>query len=70
MNIKNEKHAREMLEKWRKLPIPAQKREIKLAIEKLELGGMYYEQKGSDQGVVRCEKCVIILEEHLKSLDD
>lgn len=70
MEIKNEEHAREMVSQWRKLPVQAQKREIGLAIQKLELGSMYYAQKGNDQGVSRCEKSILILKEHLQNLGE
>lgn len=69
MEIKNEEHAAEMLVQWNKLPDLARKREIKLAIEKLELSSMYYEQKGNDQGVERCEKCILILKKNLNTVD-
>lgn len=70
MNIRNEEHAREMLVEWQKLPLLARKREIKLAVGKLELSCMYYEQKGNDKGVVRSERCIVILKDHLKTLKD
>ena len=70
MNIRNEEHAHEMLAEWLKLPLPARKREIKLAIEKLELSCMYYEQKGNDKGMVRSEHCIVIMKDHLQSLGD
>lgn len=70
MEIKNEEHAVEMLNEWRHLPGPARKSRIKLAIEKLELSSMYYEQKENDQGVIRCEKCILILKEHLASFEN
>ena len=69
MEIRNEEHAREMIGEWQKIPLLARKREISLAIEQLELNSMYYEQKGNDQGVVRSEQCILILKEHLASLE-
>lgn len=68
MEIKNEEHAVNMLQEWQKLPIPAQKREIRIAVEELELSSMYYEQKGNDKGVSRAQRCAIILTEYLNTL--
>lgn len=61
MEIKNEEHAAEMLDQWRQLPDQARKNQIKLAIEKLELSSMYYEQKGNANAVQRCENSILIL---------
>ncbi len=68
MEIKNEEHAIKMLQEWQELPILAQKREIRIAIEKLELSSMYYEQKGNDRGVTRTQLCTSILTEHFNTL--
>lgn len=68
MEIKNEEHAVTLLQEWQKLPLPAQKREIKLAIEQLELSSMYYEQKGNDNGVTRTNQCISILTEYFRKL--
>ena len=68
MEIKNEEHALKMLQEWQKLPILAQKREIRIAIEKLELSSMYYEQKGNDKGTTRTKLCASILNEYFNTL--
>ena len=68
MEIKNEEHALKMLQEWQKLPILAQKREIRIAIEKLELSSMYYEQKGNEKGAIRAQRCVSILTKHFNTL--
>ena len=68
MEIKNEEHAKEKLQEWQEKPLPAQKREIRLAIEKLELSSMYYEQKGNDRGFVRTQRCIEILTAHLQDI--
>ncbi len=68
MEIKNEEHAKEMIGQWRKMPLPARKRELRLAIEKLELSSMYYEQKGNEKGARRSERCARILSEYFNSL--
>lgn len=69
MEIKNEEHAREMLRKWQELPLPAQKREIRFAMEKLELDAMYYAQKGNDRGAERAQSCIDILSEYADGLE-
>ena len=69
MEIKNEEHAKEMLLKWQEKPAPAQKREIRLAIEKLELSAMYYEQKDNDRGLNRAQRCIEILSARLQSIE-
>jgi hypothetical protein len=61
MNIKNEDHAAEMLKEWQNLPETARKRQVKTAIEKLELSSMYYEQKGNEKGAARAERCIVLL---------
>jgi len=68
LEIKNEEHANNMLQEWQKLPIPAQKNRLRIAIEKLELSSMYYEQKGNDKGVTRTKRCANILVEYFKTL--
>jgi hypothetical protein len=68
MEIDNEEDARTMIREWRRLPLPAQKREIQFAIQRLELSSMYYEQKGSSRGVARCERSILILSDHLATL--
>jgi len=70
MEIKNEEHAAEMLKEWQSLPGLARKSRIRLAIEKLELNCMYYEQKDNEQGVARTEKCILILKDHLAAIED
>ena len=68
MEISNEEQTRAMLAAWENLATPAQKKEISLAIQQLELNFMYYEQKGSSQGVARCERCIRLLSERLATL--
>ncbi|MDW7774003.1 MAG: hypothetical protein SCH71_14045 [Desulfobulbaceae bacterium] len=69
MEIINEEDARAMIARWKQLPVGAQKREIGLAVQKLELGAMYYEQKGNDKGVRRSERCILILRKQLDALE-
>jgi len=69
MEVRNEEHAIKMLQEWQKLPLLAQKREIRLAIEKLELSSMYYEQKDNDKGAKRAQRCASILADHFNTLE-
>jgi hypothetical protein len=69
MEIRNEEHARKMLREWQELPPAAQKREIRLAIEHLELSSMYYAQKGNDKGVERADRCADIFTAYLRGLE-
>ena len=68
MEIKNEEHAKEMLKEWQNLPLAARKKKLRVAIEHLELGAMYYEQKGNDKGMLRAIRCATLLNDHLDSL--
>ena len=70
MEINNEEDAGAMITEWRQLPTPARKRAIQLAIQRLELNCMYYEQKKNVQGMDRCERCLLILRDHLATLAD
>ena len=69
MEIRNEEHAREMIAVWEQLAAPTRRKEIGQAIQQLELNSMYYDQKGNTQGTVRCEKCILLLKEHLAAID-
>lgn len=69
MEIKNQDHAREVLLELQEKPLPAQKRVIRLAIEKLELSSMYYELKGNERGMVRVQQCIKILAAHLQEIE-
>jgi len=68
VEIKNEAHALEMIAVWRKASPQAQRRDINLAIQQLELNAMYYDQKGNATGADRAEQCIRILQEYLASL--
>jgi len=50
MKVNNEEAARRLIEEQRALPAAAQLRNLRLAVENLELDQMYYEQKGNEQG--------------------
>jgi hypothetical protein len=68
MKIKNEEEARQLIEELRGSPVTAQSRTLRLARENLELDQMYYEQKGNDQGVQRCQVCLDLLGHRLAEL--
>ena len=57
-----------MIRRCSELPPAARKRELGLAIQRLELNLMYYEQKGRGKGAVMSRRCIDLLEEHLASL--
>jgi hypothetical protein len=68
MKVKNEEEARGLIEELRTRPVTAQSRDLRLGVENLELDQMYYEQKGNDQGVQRCELCLNLLRGRLAEL--
>ena len=69
MNIGNETEAHEAIELWRQEPLRAQLRNVQKGIESLELGQMYYDQKGNEQGSARLERCMEILVARKAELD-
>lgn len=69
MNINNEKEALEAVEAWRCEPLQAQSRNLQQAVEKLELGQMYYDQKGNEQGSERLARCLDILVDRKREIE-
>ena len=69
MKLKNEEETRAAIEKWRGFSPGGQAANLRKAIEALELDHMYYDQKGSERGVSRCESCLKLLQERLAQLD-
>ena len=69
MNINNEDQAREAIALWRPDPVKAQRKNLKLALESLELNQMYYEQKGNEQGSTRAAACMAIIAGRLTEID-
>ena len=69
MEIKNEEHAKGILEQLQEKTLPVQKRELRTTIDKLELNCMYYEQKGNERGVARTRQCIAILSAHLQDIE-
>lgn len=70
MNLSTEAQTHEAIKKWRESPPMAQVRNINQAIESLELSQMYYEQKDNDSGMKRTEKCIKLLQDRKKDLED
>lgn len=68
MRVKNEEEVRGLIKVLFVRPVSAQSRDLRLAVENLELDQMYYEQKGNDQGVQRCEVCLALLRQRLAEL--
>lgn len=61
IEIHHEEQARQALAAWRELPAVTRTRNIRAAISKLELNQMYYEQKGSEPGMLRTQQCLTLL---------
>lgn len=68
MKIKNPAEARQYIDSLLPLPPATQARNLRLALENQELDQMYYEQKGNEQGVQRCEECLQLLRQRLAEL--
>lgn len=69
MNIGNEKEAQEAIDAIRQEPLRAQLRTLQLSIESLELGQMYYDQKGNEQGSARLTRCLDIVAARKKEVE-
>lgn len=65
MNINNEEQAREAVASWAAEPLPAQLKKLQTVLESLELGEMYYEQKGNEPGKARVAACQNIIRNRL-----
>ena len=68
MNIGNEKEALAAVESLRSDPLRAQLRRLQEAYEKLELGQMYYDQKGNEQGSERLARCLVIIDSRIEEV--
>ena len=66
--IDNEEKAMQAIEAWQSEPVRAQQRYVQMAIEALELNQMYYEQKGSEKGVLRMSRCLVLLRQRREEL--
>jgi len=69
MNINNEEQARSLIEQWQTDPPMAQRKNLRLALESLELSQMYYEQKGNAQGESRVIACIAIVNQRIQDLE-
>ena len=68
MPIDSEQQALAAIDSWRAKSLLAQRRYLREACDSLELNGMYYEQKGNEQGVARSERCLALLRARLEEL--
>lgn len=64
-----EAEAQKAIDGWRQESPRAQRRNIQLAIESLELSEMHYEQKGNAHGLERAGRCIALLRLRLAELD-
>lgn len=67
--IDSEDIAQAAIESWRQESPVSQKRNLRLAIESLELSVMYYDQKDNFPGKIRAENCIVLLQKRLQELD-
>ena len=70
MPIDNEQQAIAAIEAWRAEPHRAQLRYLQEARESLEMSAMYYEQKGSELGVARVNRCLALLQTRQEELSN
>ena len=56
------------IEAWHSDPPKAQIRQIKFAIQSMELNQMCFEQKGNEKGALRMEKCIEVLQVRLHEI--
>ncbi len=68
MSINNTEDANNFITSIQDKSIKAQGIQLIKAIEALELNQMYYEQKGSERGVLRTENCLAILKTYYANL--
>jgi len=69
MNINNEDQAKEAIALWQTDPPKAQLKNLRFALESLELSQMYYEQKGNTQGMARADACMAIIAARIAEID-
>ena len=69
MNINNEDQAREAIALWQTDPAKAQLKNLRLALESLELSQMYYEQKGNEPGMARATACLTIITARITEIE-
>jgi hypothetical protein len=65
MHLKNEDDTRKAIAEWQNFSVTAQAANLRKAIDIMELDQMYYDQKGSERGMERCDTCLKMLRERL-----
>ncbi len=68
MHLKNEADTRQVIEEWQNFSATAQAVNLRKAIDIMELDQMYYDQKGSERGMERCDTCLKMLRERLAEI--
>lgn len=69
MNINNEDQAREAISLWQSEPVRVQLKNLRFALESLELSQMYYEQKGNEHGSARTSACMVIITNRIAEIE-
>lgn len=69
MNINTEDQAREAIALWQTDSPRTQLKNLRLALESLELSQMYYEQKGNVQGMARADACMAFIATRIAEID-
>lgn len=70
MNINNENQAKEAIALWQADPPKAQLKNLRFALESLELSQMYYEQKGNELGMARAAACQTIIISRIAEIEN
>ena len=68
MHLKNEADTRKAIEEWQNFSAAVQAANLRKAIDIMELDQMYYDQKGSERGLERCDTCLKMLRERLAEI--
>ena len=68
MHLKNEADTRKAIEEWQNFSAAVQAANLRKAIDTMELDQMYYDQKGSERGLERCDTCLKMLRERLAEI--
>ncbi len=69
MKISDETTAEEAIAVWRSKAPKEQLRQIRRAIETLELNQMHYENRGNNKGIIRSENAINILIQRRKEIE-
>ena len=68
MHLKNKDDTRKVIEEWQNSSPTVQAANLRKAINTMELDLMYYDQKGSERGIERCDTCLQMLRERLAEI--